>query len=92
MYARKFNFKSGVPQGSHLDSLLLKLFINDLVNNFSNCKYLLYSADLRLHCLVSNLSDAIGLKEDLQRLRHWCEHNRLTLNINKCVISGSSLS
>lgn len=38
---------SGVLQGGHLSSLLFALFINDIKNYFSNCRFLLFTDDLK---------------------------------------------
>lgn len=75
---------SGVPQGSHLGPLLFILFINDIMENITFAKLLLYADDVKLFHTICSISDAIKLQRDIDALAEWARQNKLKLNIKKC--------
>ena len=79
----QFKATSGVPQGSHLGSILFLLFINDLpkVNRYS--QLLLFADDLKIFRSISNLNDCLLLQSDLYAVV-WCFENNLQLSVKKC--------
>lgn len=76
---------SGVPQGSNLGPLLFNIFINDLAF-LLNCNLLMYADDLKLFSQIEGLQDCVSLQHNLDLLFDWCLSNRLSLNIDKCVV------
>lgn len=81
-----FAASSGVPQGSHFGPILFCLFINDIVNIFSDVKVLLFADDLKLYRIIRNDDDRAILQLNLNKLFAWCSVNDLQLNIGKCQI------
>ena len=81
-----FLISSGVPQGSHIGSLLFILFISDLAQQLSFAKPFLYADDLKVFAAVESLSNALCMQADLDRLSAWCDVNGLRLNTSKCHI------
>lgn len=81
--------ESGVPQGTILGPIFFLFYINDIVQIYNKCQYLIYADD----CSV--LIDGINMKEIVpkatafcQLLYLWCKRNRLNLNESKtkCVL------
>lgn len=81
--SKKFEVKSGVPQGSHLGPLLFILFMDDVTRIFKTMK-ILYADDLKLCSKIKSVSDAIQLQLDINALSDWCKRNHLDLNVGKC--------
>lgn len=81
-----FAASSGVPQGSHLGPILFCLFINDIVNIFSNVKVLLFADDLKIYRTIKDDDDRAILQSNLIKLCTWCSVNDLQLNTGKCQI------
>jgi hypothetical protein len=75
---------SGLPQGSHLGPVLFLVFINDIVNKFTDMNVLLFADDLKLYSKVSNIQDCFNIQRNLDNLYDWCVTNHLYLNIEKC--------
>ena len=72
--------KAGVPQGSVLGSLLLLVFINDIVNEIgSNIR--LFADDTSLYIIVGNPhSSAPLLNDDLKKISDWAKLWLVTYN------------
>lgn len=72
---------SGVPQGSHLSSLLFAFFILDISMCFKFCDYKLFAHDLKLYTMSYQKTITCMLQEDLdiRRLIVWCHTNGLNL-------------
>lgn len=79
---------SGVPQGSHLGPLLFNVFINDIVDIFSNTNVLLYADDLKVFRAIQCDQDAVSIQEDLSRFEQWCTVNRMRLHMGSVWWSG----
>lgn len=75
---------SGVPQGSILGPLLFTLFISDIKRCFKHSYVLLYADDMKVHKVISNLTDTQQLQDDLHRFAEYCTRNKLQLNVTKC--------
>jgi len=58
--------KSGVPQGSHLASILFLIFIND--THFNNCTKLMFADDIKIFRIVNKQNKADLLQLDLNTL------------------------
>jgi len=76
---------SGVPQGSHLGSLLFSIFINDISSYICNSKYLQFADDLKIYRPVVTVDDCVQLQGDIDGLQRFCDENRLVLNVDKCA-------
>ena len=77
---------SGVPQGSNLGPLLFNLYFNDIILTLdSGCK-LGYADDLKIFKDVRSANDCAHLQTLLDIFVQWCERNRLTISISKCVV------
>jgi Reverse transcriptase (RNA-dependent DNA polymerase) len=77
---------AGVVQGSVLGPLLFTLFINDIVNQISFCRYHLYADDVQLYISSrpEDFSDCIArLNEDLSNIHQWTVANSLFINSSK---------
>lgn len=74
---------TAVPQGSVLGPILFNAFINDLTGGFK-CNFLLYADDLKLFTRIRSQVDCQKLQSDVDTLYHWCEQNKIKLNIDKC--------
>ena len=75
---------TGVPQGSILGPLAFLLYINDLVDNISQCKTLLYADDTILLSSHQDVGIATTqLQNDLTKLDTWCFDNKLSINYKK---------
>ena len=75
---------SGVPQGSHLGPLLFVIFINDLCDLLTGCKFLFYADDLKIFMRVKDLNDTMELQNNLNIVNLWCKKNYMELNVLKC--------
>ena len=61
------NFRSGVPQGSIVGSLLFLLYVNDLPDSV-NSTAKMFADDTKLYSNISTLADCEALQDDLNKL------------------------
>jgi len=80
-------WRSGVPQGSVLEPMLFRLFINDITNITANGVFTkLYADDLKLYASLTSLDDCHNLQVALSNLLIWSNDWRLKVNVSKCHI------
>lgn len=75
---------SGVPQGSNLGPLLFLLFVNDLPDVLTACECSMYADDVKLYRIITDDEDCGKIQDDVNKLLHWCDSNKLFLNPKKC--------
>jgi hypothetical protein len=81
-----FQASSGVPQESHLFSILFSLFINNLHRIFHHCCFLSFADDIKIYLRECTLDDSKKLQSNLNRFSNWFNTLGLTLNFPKCKI------
>ena len=77
---------SGVPQGSHLGSLLFLFFIKDINNHLRVAEILVYADDIKLYKMITSFYDQVLLQKDLESISEWGILNRVTLNCDKSKV------
>ena len=78
--------KSGVPQGSILGPLLFVIYINDLSSTIMYSNLFKFADDAKCYKAIHNLQDSQSLQLDVDSLFQWSLENKLSFNINKCVV------
>lgn len=74
----------GVPQGSCLGPLLFNLYTNDMHELFSNITTTMFADDTVLSKCGDNLNALVSdLNIELDKLKDWCNFNKLALNSDK---------
>lgn len=71
-------------QSSHLGPILFILFINDLPSTINDSNVLLYADDVKLFLSYKWAEDYNLLQRDLNNMVEWCNHNLMSLNLQKC--------
>ena len=75
---------TGVAQGSILGPLLFLLYINDIVNVCSDCRFILYAYDSTVLASHKDINVLIcNLNRSLAQISSWFKTNELFLNISK---------
>jgi hypothetical protein len=87
------NLISGVVQGSVIGPLLFLLFINDVVDLFTDdrCACKLYADDLKIYTNIELNDDASVLQSKLDELYKWSEQWQLSISNKKTNIMLISL-
>lgn len=81
------SIKYGVPQGSTLGPLLFIIFINDLVKFVNVPRITLYADDTAFLAGSNDLKELCNtIQIASNEFHHWCQLNRLTLNLSKTKV------
>jgi len=76
---------SGVPQGSVLGPLLFLLYINDIVDMFTdNVAIKLFADDIKIYMEIDNTSQAVRFQDSINSIVNWAETWQLKLSYSKC--------
>ena len=75
--------QSGVPQVSHLSTILFTLFINYLPPVVLHSKVLIYADDVKIFNTFNNVYGSDQLQADFCNFYNWCKLYLLELNIKK---------
>ena len=78
----------GTPQGSCMGPLLFLIFCNDLHLNLQYLESIQFADDTTLHISHRNMNYMkFCLTTDLESIEDWFRANKLTLNIDKTVLT-----
>lgn len=81
------NITCGVPQGSILGPKLFNLYINDIFNVSKIVKMILFADDTNIFYSNDDYNELIAnLNSELNKLKHWMNANKLSLNMSKTKI------
>ena len=84
--SEEFHINLGVPQGSALGPTLFIIYVNDLLNYFSDLDIYSYADDTSIFFTGSDPDSIIPLINfELNLITEWFNCNRLKLNTNKSV-------
>lgn len=82
-----FDITCGVPQGSVLGPTLFNMYINDIFDVSKSLKFILFADDTTIFCSSENYDDLVStLNVEMNRVKHWLDVNKLSLNLNKTKI------
>jgi len=85
---------SGVPQGSVLGPILVLIYINDIVDLFSNSDVStkLFADDIKIYLEVTSEADYSTLQKSINTIFDWSKTWQLKLANDKCQHNHISLS
>jgi len=85
---------SGVPQGSVLGPILFLIYINDVVDLFSNSDVStkLFADDIKIYLELTNEADYSTLQKSKNKIFDWSKTWQLKLANDKCQHNHISLS
>ena len=76
--------KCGVPQGSILGPLLFSIYVNDMCNISELLNFIMFADDTSVFMSHRDLNILEReFNQELKKLVHWLQINKLVLNINK---------
>ena len=78
--------KSSVPQGSILGPVLFVIYINDLSSSITYSNLLKFADNVKCYKTIHSLHDSHCLQLDVVTLFRWSLINKLSFNMNKCVV------
>ena len=90
-YSTEGIVECGIPQGSLLDPLLFRIFINDLPLHITNENVVcdIFADDNFIHSCGSDLQSIQNvLQEDLNDVSKWCDQNRTVIRHHKAKCMG----
>jgi hypothetical protein len=77
---------SGVPQGSVLGPLLFLIYINDVEDSLSFCKFKLFADDCKLFAECRQDANFELLVQDVENIFKWFDENQLKVAAEKCNV------
>ena len=77
------NVICGIPQGSTVGPLMYIIYVNDIISSIRCCKYYMYADDTIIYTSGMLPECTNRLTQDLTTFKHWCNMNKLTLNVKK---------
>lgn len=84
-----FEVTSGVPAGTHGRPDLFLIIIDDLVDCLKNTESLFYADDGKFIRVIKNETDYALLQDDVKNFQEWCDVNKLSVNVEKCLSTTS---
>ena len=76
---------SGIPQGTVLGSLLVVVYINDILDKVKS-HGLLFADDAKIYRAITKKEDAKSLQDDLRELEKWSDKWLLKFHPDKCHV------
>lgn len=77
----------GIPQGSTLGHFYFSLYINDLPNCSKNLIFRIFADNTYLFASTCDLKSLETLiNSELEKVKEWCDVNRLSINLSRLII------
>ena len=84
-YSQEVEVKVEVPQGSVLDPILFKIYMNDSLQHIAS-KGNIYADDIEIWSVSDNHAGTKQLQRYLNTLSEWASQNGMTINTEKTKI------